>query len=149
LAASQEGLSSMSDDEGSVLSVTLYSIYTNDTPKTHGVFLSLFANDSCLYARDRKQQKLQRGHCVIETWCERWNIKINEEQIQAIYSSPRLRPPEARHILNGRNIPFVNHVKYPGVILDKWITWRLHIELTEANTFRTFIRIYSLFKVSI
>jgi hypothetical protein len=25
--------------------------------------------------------------------------------------------------LNGRNIPFVNHVKYFGVIFDKRITW--------------------------
>jgi hypothetical protein len=32
------------------------------------------------------------------------------------------------------------------VIFDKRITWRLHIEMTEAKAFRTFIRIYSLFK---
>jgi hypothetical protein len=55
-------------------------------------------------------------------------------------------PPEAHLILNGRNIHFVNQVKYLGVILDKRITWRLHIEITEANTFRTFIRFYFLFK---
>jgi hypothetical protein len=55
-----------------------------------------------------------------------------------------VRPREAHPILNGRNIPFVSHVKYLGVIFDKRITWRLHIEMTEA--FRTFIRIYSLFK---
>jgi hypothetical protein len=48
--------------------------------------------------------------------------------------------------LNGRNIPFVNHVKYLGVIFDKRITWRLHIEMTEAKAFRTFIRIYFIFK---
>jgi hypothetical protein len=44
------------------------------------------------------------------------------------------------------NIPFLNHEKYLGVIFDKNITWRLHIEMTEAKTFRTFIRIYPLFK---
>jgi hypothetical protein len=43
-------------------------------------------------------------------------------------------------------IPFVNHVKYLGVIFDKRITWRLHLEMTEAKAFRTFIRIYSLLK---
>jgi hypothetical protein len=47
---------------------------------------------------------------------------------------------------NWRNIPFVNHVKYLSVIFDKRITWRLYIEMTEAKAFRTFIRIYSLFK---
>jgi hypothetical protein len=48
--------------------------------------------------------------------------------------------------LNGRNIPFVNSVKYLGVIVDKKVTWRLHSEMIEAKAFRTFIRIYSLFK---
>jgi hypothetical protein len=43
-------------------------------------------------------------------------------------------------------IPFVNHVKYLGVIFDKRITWRLPIEVIKAKAFRTFIRIYSLFE---
>jgi hypothetical protein len=30
-----------------------------------------------------------------------------------------------------------------GVIFDKKVTWRLHIEMIEAKAFRTFIRIYS------
>jgi hypothetical protein len=52
-----------------------------------------------------------------------------------------LRPPEAHLKLNGHNIPFVNHVEYLGVISDKRITWRLHIEMIEAKAFVTFIRI--------
>jgi hypothetical protein len=55
-------------------------------------------------------------------------------------------PPEAHLTLNGRNIPFVNHVKYLGVIFDTRIAWRQHIEMIEAKAFRTFIRISSLFK---
>jgi hypothetical protein len=58
---------------------------------------------------------------------------------QIIYISHRRRPPEAHLTLNGRNIPFVNHVKYLCVIFDKMITWRLHIEVIEAKAFRTFI----------
>jgi hypothetical protein len=65
--------------------------------------------------------------------------KINEDKTQTIYFSPRLRPPEAHLIFNGRNITFISHVKYLGVILDKKITWRLHIEIIEAKAFRTFI----------
>jgi hypothetical protein len=48
--------------------------------------------------------------------------------------------------LNRRNISFVNSVKYLGVIFDKRMTWRLHIETIEAKAFRTFIRLYSVFK---
>jgi hypothetical protein len=40
----------------------------------------------------------------------------------------------------------VNHVKYLGVIFDKMITRRLHLEMIEAKAFRTFIRIYCLLK---
>jgi hypothetical protein len=82
----------------------------------------------------------------MKAWCERWNIKINEEKIRAIYITHRNGPPNSPLTLNGRNIPFVNSVKYLGVIFDKRMRWRLHIETIEAKAFRTFIRIYSLFK---
>jgi hypothetical protein len=128
----------------------LYSLYINDTPQTPRVYLGLFANDTCIYATDCNEvyvlRKLQRELSAIETWSERWNIKINEDKTQAIYFSYRFGPPEAHLTLNGWNIPFVNHVKYLGVIGDKTITWSLHIDMNEAKAFRTFIRIYSLFK---
>jgi hypothetical protein len=51
--------------QGSVLSPTLYNLYINDTPQTSGVNLALFADDTCLYATDRKEgyvlRKIQRG----------------------------------------------------------------------------------------
>jgi hypothetical protein len=34
-------------------------------------------------------------------------------------------------------VPFVNSVKYLGVIFAKKITWRPHIETIEAKVFRT------------
>jgi hypothetical protein len=80
----------------SFLSPTLYSPYINDTPPP-GVYLRLFADDTCTYATDRKEgyvlRKFQRGLSAIETWCERWNIKINENKTQVNYFSHRLRPP--------------------------------------------------------
>jgi hypothetical protein len=48
--------------------------------------------------------------------------------------------------LNGQNIPFINSVKYLGVIFDKKITWRLHIETVATKAYRTFIGLYSLFR---
>jgi hypothetical protein len=109
----------------SALSPTLYNIHINDTSKTRGVYLGLFANDTCIYATDRKGgyalRKLQRGLSVAETWCKGWNIKINEDKTQAIYFPHRLRPPEVHLNTNGRNIPIVNHAKYLGVIFDKRI----------------------------
>jgi hypothetical protein len=47
--------------------------------------------------------------------------------------SHRLMPPKAHLTLNGRNIPFVNHVKYLAVTFDKRITWRLHKKLLKPR----------------
>jgi hypothetical protein len=136
--------------QGSVLSPTLFDTYINDAPQTYGVHLALFADDTCLNATDNKEgfvlRKLQRGLSSMETWCERWKIRINKDKTRGIYFSRSRRPPESRLTLNGRNIPFVNSVKYLGVIFDKKVTWRLHIEMMEAKAFRTFIGIYSLYK---
>jgi hypothetical protein len=80
------------------------------------------------------------------TWCERWNVKVSEEKTQAIYFSRGLRPPEFHLTLNERNTAFVNRIKYFGVIFGEKITWTLHIEMIDAKAFRTFIRIYSIFR---
>jgi hypothetical protein len=99
--------------QGFVLSPTLYNMYINDTPKHQ----MLSGPHTCMYATVRKGgyilRKLQRGLSSIETWCECWNIKINEDRI-GLYFCHRLRPPEAQLTLNGRNIPFVNY-------LNSWV----------------------------
>jgi hypothetical protein len=100
----------------------------------------------CLYATDRKEgyvlRKIQRSLNCMAAWCVGSNVRINEEKTRAIYFTQRNRPPDSPLTLNGRNIPFVNSVNYLGVIFDKRMTWRLHIEIIEAKAFRTFIRIY-------
>jgi hypothetical protein len=92
--------------QGSVLAPTRYSLYINDTPRTQGVHLALFADDTCLYATDRREsyvlRKLQRGLNAREEWCEKWNIEINEED------PSRLLLQKAK---TGRGLP---HAKRPG-----------------------------------
>jgi hypothetical protein len=113
-------------------------------------YLGLFADDTCIYTTESKEdyvlRKLQRGLSATEMLYEHWNVKINEDKTaQAIFFSRRLRPPEAHLALNGWNSPIVSHVKYLVVIFDKVITWRLHTEIIESKAFRTFIRISSIF----
>jgi hypothetical protein len=128
--------------QGSVLAPTLYSLYINDTPRTPGVHLALFADDTCIYATDRKEsyvlRKLQRGLNEMEEWCENWNIKINEDKTRAVYFSKRLKRVETYLSLNSRAITFVNDVKYLGVTFDRRMTWRTHIDLIVTKALRTF-----------
>jgi hypothetical protein len=68
-----------------------------------------------LYSRTEKHErhvlcKLPRGITAVNSWCERWNIKINERKIQAIYFSRILRVPDDILELSGGDIPFVNNV---------------------------------------
>jgi hypothetical protein len=57
--------------QGSVVSPTIFNSYINDGPQTRGAHLALFADDTCLYARDRKEsfivRKLQRSLSSMET----------------------------------------------------------------------------------
>jgi hypothetical protein len=91
-------------------------------------------------ANFRQQQTERKEGYVIRKRC---NIKINEDKI---YFPHRIRPYESLLTLNGRNTPFVNNVKYLGVIFDKKITWRSHIEMIEAKAFTAFVTTYSIFK---
>jgi hypothetical protein len=120
----------------SILSPTLYNIYVNDPPHTQIVHLALFADDTCLYATDRKKgffvRKLQRALSTMEVWCERWNMKINEGKTQGINFSHGRRPPASRLTLNGRIIPFVNNIKYLGVIFDKRLSANIKLTLHKA-----------------
>jgi hypothetical protein len=90
------------------------------------VHLALFADDTCLYATDRKEshivRKLKHGLDLMVASCECWNIKINEDKTRAIYFSHQRAPPKSLLTFNGQNIPFANNVKYLSVIYDKRIT---------------------------
>jgi hypothetical protein len=114
------------------------------------VHLALFADDTCVHATEKHERrvlnKFQRGLTPLRSWWQRWNIKINEGKTQAIYFSRRRRMPRDCLQLNGRNIPYVNSVKYLGVIFDRRMTWRPHIEKTAAKVLWTYIRTYSIFK---
>jgi hypothetical protein len=41
--------------QGSVLALSLYSVYINDTPQTLGVHLALIADEACAYTADPKE----------------------------------------------------------------------------------------------
>jgi hypothetical protein len=112
--------------------------------------LALFSDATCVYATEKHEcrvlNKLQRGLTAVGSWCQRWNIKINEGKPRAMYFSKRRRMPRYGLQLNGRNIPFLNSVKYLGVIFDKRMPWRWHIEKIAAKALGKYIRTHSILK---
>jgi hypothetical protein len=71
-----------------VLNIVQY-VYKWYTPNT-GVCLGLSADDTFIYATDQKEgcvlRKVQWGLSAIETWCELWNIKVNEDSGHLLFS---------------------------------------------------------------
>jgi hypothetical protein len=132
--------------QGFLLAPILYSL----APVAPGTHLALFVDDVCIYAIEKHERhilrKLQRGLTVVNSWCERWNIKVNEAKSQANYFSRRLIVPDDVPQLNGRHIPFVNNVTYLGITFHRRMTWRRHIGRNVAKALRTCVRSYSLLK---
>lgn len=126
--------------QGSVLGPILYTLYTNDVPKTPFVELALFADDTALYTSERAKSnisdRLQRAANALGEWFRRWRIEVNPEKSAAVFFSrdPRgLTRPDSQHrtvspiSLFGRPIPWVEKAKYLGVILDSRMTFGPHI----------------------
>jgi hypothetical protein len=71
-------------------------MYLNDTPQAIGAHLAPFADDTSLYATERKEdyvlRKLQRGLNSVVEWPKRCNIKTNEDKMQALCFSHRIGP---------------------------------------------------------
>jgi hypothetical protein len=65
------------------------------------------------------------------------NIEINENTHGS--TSPIDAGLLSSFALNGRNIPFVNSVKYLDAIFDRKITWRLHVEVIEIKIIKTML----------
>jgi hypothetical protein len=75
----------------SVLVSVLYSLYISDVPTAPGTHFPLFADDTCIYVTKKHELhivcQVQRCLTAMNSWCDRWNININEGETQAIYFS--------------------------------------------------------------
>jgi hypothetical protein len=126
--------------QGSVLAPVLSSLLINDGPEAPGTHLTLFTYDTSICVTEKYERrvlcKLQRGLTAVNSWRERWNIKMNEGKPQAIYFSRRRSVTDYVLQLNGQNISFANNVMYLGFTLNKRMTWRHHIEKTVDKALR-------------
>jgi hypothetical protein len=96
-----------------------------------GIHLALFADETYIYVTEKHEHcvvsKLQHVHTAVKSWCDHWNIKINEGKTQMIYLYRRFRVLGDELLLNGQNIPCVNNIKYFGVIFDRRMTLDMNI----------------------
>jgi hypothetical protein len=80
-----------------VLAPVLYRLYINDAPSAPGTHLPLFTDDACIYMTEKHEYrvlwKLKHDLAGVNSWCERWNLKISEGKTKVIYFSRSLKSP--------------------------------------------------------
>ena len=113
--------------QGTVLGPLIFIFYLNDIIYTiKRCHISLFADDCILYFDGNNWTHvfdvIQRDLLQIEKWCGENALKINPSKTKAMVMGSRLKLSRInftpKFCLNGKDILFVNHFTYLGVILD-------------------------------
>lgn len=127
--------------QGAVLSPTLYNIYTYDIPKFINTKLALFADDTAFFCSSPLVsviiEALKSHANLIKNYMKKWKITINSQKTQALFITKRIKKelPGRKIKIFDTNVPWLNQCKYLGMILEKRLTFKHHIEyvISRAN----------------
>lgn len=120
--------------QGSVLSPTLYNIFTADVLMVDGVTYGFFADDTGYLTSDVDPKiltiELQAAQNRLEEFYRKWRIKINASKTQAIFFTKRRSPryfPSTNVKVCGQEIVWSKEGKYLGLMLDSKLLFDKHI----------------------
>ena len=120
--------------QGSVLSVTCFAIAINDIVKqlSTGVQCTLYVDDFAIFISARNETHSNR---IIQTsinklseWTKTKGLKFSREKTVAIKFETRKRGEEPQLSLYNSNIQVRESTSYLGLIVDKRLSWRQHVE---------------------
>lgn len=124
--------------QGSVLSPLLFNIYVSDLPTTAGTTMAIYADDTAILTSSicptLITRRLQEAADSLEDWYSDWRISVNPEKSAAVLFQKRRLQPHEHVTMFGRPIPWTNQAKYLGIVLDRSLTWRKHVEYVTAKT---------------
>ena len=74
-------------------------------------------------------RRMQQALVIVERWCERVNLSVNPDKTQCVLFTKcrKLGIPEGP-LFYGKALEITDKVKYLGVILDRKLTWKEHVE---------------------
>ncbi|KXJ81798.1 hypothetical protein RP20_CCG017824 [Aedes albopictus] len=120
--------------QGSVLSPTLYNVFTSDVLMVDGVTYAFFADDTAFLVSDVDPRiiscKLQHAQNKLEEFQQKWRIKTNAAKTQAIFFTRKRAPrhlPATELSVNGIRIPWKNEACYLGLTMDEKLLFDKHI----------------------
>ena len=130
--------------QGSVLSPTLFNLFTADLPNAipslnGNVLISCYADDVAFVTRSFSEaQAIKYMQTVLdhaEEWYHNNRLAVNSSKSVAIKINRRLSSIASPLTFNDSPIPWQPHAKYLGVIIDKGLRFTEHIKhaLDKAN----------------
>lgn len=116
--------------QGSVLGPILYLLFTADLPLSRHTVIATFADDTAILSSHNDKHiatyHLQNHIQCIESWLQKWKIKVNESKsVHVTFTLRRENCPPVT--INSKQIAQANDVKYLGIHLDRRLTWQKHI----------------------
>ena len=120
--------------QGSVLSPTLFLLYINDLFKQLPAHFSysLYADDGAVWVTGTSLPELlggmQQALHRIEQWSHTWGLEFSITKTKAIIFTHKRMKGRPILTLNQSKIEFVQQIKFLGVIFDRQLTWRQHIQ---------------------
>ena len=104
---------------------------TESIPSECGEFIAYADDLACIVKGDTRSEILTYSERVIEiltTWCSSHKLKISEKKTVAVQFKGSLDESRLAIKINGKNIKFVNSVKYLGVIIDNRQNYIEHVK---------------------
>jgi len=116
--------------QGSNLGPLLYTLYTSELPTSRKTTLSIFADDTAIFATHSDPTtaslNLQDHLHNIEKWLQKWKMKVNETKSSHITFTLR-KGQCLPFCINQTAIPHVGTIKYLELHFDRRLTWKEHI----------------------
>lgn len=143
--------------QGSILSPHLFNIFINDIPSKGKCQLAMYADDTALFCQEKwrnlkkiKKSLLESVKSVHEFFVS-WKIRLNSSKTEFIIlsKSTKMINLMSKDIItfNNQTFEWSDSVRYLGVILDRKLTFKNHIDSSiikaKALAFKT---LYCLLK---
>ena len=131
--------------QGSVLGPLLFICYINDMPNNISSTIRLYADDALLYRsihNEKDVYALQNDLNLLTSWAAEWQMTFNPKKTEFLRITNKINPLESQYYLLNTPIPTVSHAKYLGVIIDKNLNWKQHVNMvtSKANSTRGFLQ---------
>ena len=130
--------------QGSILSVTLFVLKINQLAEIidHDVLRSLFVDDFqiCFKSKSMKtiERKLQHNLYKISEWAELNGFKFSCSKTVAMHFWKYLKSPRSPVLeLNNKKLKIEDKYKFLGLIWDRGLTFKDHIQYLKAKCIKT------------